>query len=94
VIPGIGSHIDAQFLDQSASFFAVGRGALDRKRSAEAETERIAHAELIALGVSAKVVVVVEDKNARVRASNLAIEVRGREAADAATYDDEVEALL
>ena len=33
---------------------------------------------------------IVEDKNARVRACNLAIEVRGREAADAAAHDDEV----
>ena len=40
--------------------------------------------------MAAEVVVVFENKNARVRARSLAIEMRGREAADAAAYDDEV----
>jgi hypothetical protein len=40
--------------------------------------------------VAAKVVVVVEDQDARVRAGALAIEVCGGEAADASSYDDEV----
>src|SRR6202166_5298941 len=90
VILGIGSDVDAQFFNQATRFLAVGSGALDRIRSAEAETEGVADAELVALGVSAKVVVVIENENAGVRASRLAIEVSGRKAADAAPYDDEI----
>ena len=43
--------------------------------------------------MSAKVVVIVEDEDARVRARSLAIEMRGGESADAASHDDEVVCL-
>ncbi len=90
MIFGIRSDVDAQLFDQAASFFAVRRGTFDGIRTAEAQAKSVAHAEFIALGVAAEVVVVIEDQDAGARARRLAIEMRGREAADAAAYDDEV----
>jgi hypothetical protein len=50
--------------------------------------------ELVALGVTAEVVVVVEDEDPRLRAVQLAMEVRRREPADPAADDDEVVPLV
>ena len=46
--------------------------------------------ELVPLGVTAEVVVVVEDEDPRLRALQLAVEVRRRESAYPATDDDQV----
>ena len=46
--------------------------------------------ELVALGVSAKVVVIVEDKYARLRSGSFAEEVGGGKTADAPTDNDQV----
>ena len=46
--------------------------------------------ELVALGVAAEVVVVVEDQDPRLRAVQLAMEVRGCEPADATADHDQV----
>ena len=72
---------------------AVVVGALDRLRAAVAEHHAVAGGELVALGVSAEVVVIVEDEDARLVAGLLAIEIGRRQSADAASDDDEVVAL-
>ena len=83
-------NVDAQFLDHAFRDGAVRRGALDGECSAETQAERVVHAELVALGVSAKVVVIVEDQDAGFAAGGLAIEVRRGKTADAAADDDQI----
>src|ERR1700687_1993065 len=89
-ILGIGRNIDAQLLNHAFGYGAIRSGTLDRKRAAKTQAEGIVYAELIALGVSAEVVVVVEDEDASLGAGRLAIEMRGRETADAAADNDQV----
>ena len=81
---------DSQFFNHAFRHRAVRLGALDRVGAPVADQGSLADAEFVALGVSAEVVVVFEDEDARVRAGVLAIEMRGGEAADAAADDDEV----
>src|ERR1700686_3763723 len=89
-ILGIGRNIDAQLLNHALGYGAIRSGTLDRKRAAETQAEGIVYAELVALGVSAKVVVVVEDEDTSLAAGRLAVKMRGRETADAAADDDQV----
>ncbi len=69
----IRGNIDAQLLDHPLGDGAVGSGTLDRESAAKAEAESVVDAEFVALGVSAKVVVVVEDENAGLVAHRLAV---------------------
>ena len=87
---GIGRDINPQFFDQPLRHSAIRSRALDGKCSAKAQHGPLAGVELVALGVSAKVVVIVEDENARLRPGSLAEEMGGGEAADAPTDDDQV----
>ena len=89
----IGRHIDAQFFDHAARFLAIGRGAFDGIGPAKTQAKGVIHAKLIALGVSAKIIVVVEDEDALARARHFPIKMRGRKAADAAPNDDEIESF-
>src|ERR1700692_1452081 len=86
----IGRHIDAQLFDQALGNRAVRRWALDGIRTAESEYHAIARTEFIALGVSAKIVVIVEDQNPRVVARGLLEKMRRRETTDASTDDHQV----
>ncbi len=62
--------------------------------AAPGEAHRPALVELVALGVAAEVVVIVEDQDPRLRAVELPIVVRGREPADAGADHDEVVGLI
>ena len=89
-ILGIRGDVNAQLADQALGDRAVWRGTLDGKRAAESNAKRIAHTKFIALGVAAKVVVVIKNENARALTHGLAIEVGSSESADASAHDDEV----
>ena len=80
-------------LHQAERFLAVRERRLDAGRPAVGDPQLAAGTELVALGVAAEVVVVVEDQHARLRAGARAVEIRGGEAADAAADDDEVVGL-
>src|SRR6202022_3286623 len=80
---GIRGDVNAQLPDQALGDRAVWRRTLDGKRAAESKAKRIAHTKFIALGVAAKVVVVIKDQNARALTHSLAIEVGSSQSADA-----------
>src|SRR6185369_6651293 len=66
---------------------------VDRLAAAVANEQPPADGELVALGVAAEIIVVIEHKDARLR-PGAAIEMGGREPADAAADHDQVVALL
>ena len=86
---GIARDLDAQLGDEVFGDFAVRRRAVDRLRAAVADVGAAVVGELVALGVAAEVVVVVEDQDARV-GPRLAEDMRGRQAADAAAHHHEI----
>ena len=86
----VGGNIDAQIADHSLGYRTIGSRALDRKRASKAQHESLVYLKLIALRVSAEVIVVLEDEDARRLAGSLMEEARGREAADAAAHHDQV----
>ena len=57
------------------------------------QAEGVAHAKFIAFGVAAKVVVVVEDQNPRLRPGLLTEKVGSRKSADASAYHNQVVSL-
>ena len=69
---------------------AVGSGTLNGEGASKTQAERVVHAKFVALGVSAEVVVIIENEDARFVAGRLAVEMRGRQSADAAADDDQV----
>ena len=75
---------------RSGGDFAVGPRAFDGQRAAVQQMHAAVDVELVALGVAAEVVVIVEHQHAAARRAG-AEEVCGRESADAAADDDEVE---
>src|SRR5579864_4652868 len=83
-------YIDAEFFNYALRHGAIWRGTLNRERPSESQTERVADAELVALGVSSKVIVVIENENARLFPCSLAVKVRRSQPADATANDDEV----
>jgi len=84
-------NVDAEFLDQSFCYCTVGRWAFNGEGPSKAQAKRTPHAELVALGVAAKVVVIVKDQNAGIASRCLAIVMRGGETADAASDNNEIE---
>ena len=65
-----------------------------RFAAAVADQQPAIEHELVALGVAAEIVVVVEHEDARRRPGGAAIEPGGGEPADAAAHDHEIVALL
>ena len=63
--------IDPQIFQDSLCHIAVLRRAFDRLGAAVADEKVIADAKFVALGVSAEVVVIVEDENAGTSAGRL-----------------------
>src|SRR5208282_5922914 len=55
--------LDSQFLQKPDALFAVITRRFNRLRSAVSEQQPLSRLEFIALGVPAKIIVVVEDKN-------------------------------
>ena len=64
---------------------AVRSGTLDREGTTVAEAESTVQPELVALGVSPEIIVIIEDQNAGFVAGSLAIKMRCRKAADSAS---------
>ena len=88
-------HPDAEITQQTLRDFAVLRvGGIDRLAAAVADHQAAVEQELVALGVAAEIIVVVEHEDARGRPGGAAIEPGGRQSADAGANDDEVVALL
>jgi hypothetical protein len=85
-LPGI----DAEIFLHSFGHVAIARRALDRLSAAIAQQKSATCAKLVALGVPAKVIVVVEDQDARAVPRRLAIEVRGGKSADASAHHNQV----
>ncbi len=81
--------IDAKGFQKAIGDGAVRPRAVDRQGPAVHQLQPAAGREFIALGVTADIVVVVEDQNARGLVSG-AVEVRRREPADAAADDDQI----
>src|SRR6516164_2028437 len=58
--------LDSEFLQKSEGFFAVVMGSLQRLRSAISNQQTLGGLELIAFGMAAEIVVIVENQNLRV----------------------------
>src|SRR5580693_6815102 len=80
--------IDAQLIHQSVRLFAVRKRRFDGPGAAIREQQPALRAKLVALGVAAEIVVIVENQDARCGAGAGSIKVGRGEAADAAAYDD------
>ena len=83
-------HLDAELLDQPLGGVAVRIRRRDALRAAVSDEGAALVGELVALRVSAEVVVVVEDQDLLRVAEGAPPEVRGREARDAGADDHEV----
>src|ERR1700689_1090600 len=77
-------------MDHAFGDCAVRSWALDGVGAAVAKHEGFVYLKFIALGVAAKIIVVLEDQHARRFARGLVKEARRGEAADAAAYHDQV----
>ena len=86
--------LDSEIVQQALRHFAVlGKGGIDRFAAAVADDQTPIDVELVALGMAAEIVVIVEDEDARGRAG-AAIEPGRCQPADAAADHDQVVALL
>jgi hypothetical protein len=86
--------VDAELLEQALGDTAVeGLGRLHRLAATVADDQALTEAKLVALGMPAEIVVVVEDEDAR-RAVGAPIEPGRRQPADPAADYDQVVALL
>ena len=93
VVLSVGGNIDAQIANDAFGYRTIRRRALDRVGAAVAQHEGLVDLELVALGVSPEIIVVLQDENPRRLSGGLVKEACGREAADAATHDDQVVAF-
>src|SRR5215469_8542598 len=82
--------IDAQFGKQPTCFPAVRKWRLDSNGSAVGQQHSPVEVEFVALSVSAKIVVIVENQNAGGRSGMLPVEIGRGKAADPATDNDQV----
>jgi hypothetical protein len=90
VVRGEGRRVDAERIQQAGGHAAIGAGAVDAERAAIDQLDFAAKRELVALGVTAKIVMVVEDQDAGGGTRPGTVEIGGGEAADPATNDDQV----
>ena len=79
----------SQFRKQAAGFGAVRKRRFDRNRAAICEQHVAVDVKLIALGMSTKVIVVVENQDAR-RRILFAVKISCGQAAHAAARDDQI----
>ena len=70
--------LDPQIFEDALGYVAVLGRTFDRLGAAVAQEQTLADAKLVAPGVSAEVVVIVEDENAGFRSGLFAIEVSCR----------------
>ena len=83
-------NVDAQFLKQVLRLGAVELRCGDGLRAAIAEQGSLGGVEFIAARMAAEIVVVFENQNFRVGTGDFSKEIRGGEAADAATHNNQV----
>ena len=83
-------HYDTEILEQLLGLRTVKIGTCDGLRAAIADDQTVSTVELVALGMTAKIVVIVEDKNFGVWPALLTIKERGGKSADAAADNDEI----
>src|SRR5260370_1208269 len=81
-------NVDSEFLDYALRVLAPPIGRIDRLRSAITEKHSLRRVVLVTLGVSSKIIKILEDKHSRVRPGNFAIEVSCGKAADSSANDD------
>ena len=86
--------IDADGQQQFFGRFVITLGSLDVQRSAIDGEQASVVAEFIAFGVSAEIVVIVEDQDARIAAGALQEVIRRAQAADAAAGDHQIVGLV
>src|SRR5262249_51822430 len=82
--------VDAQFFQELFRVLTVSRGRLNRLGAAVADEHAAAGGKLVALRVPAKVIVVVDDKHARVATGKLSESVCRRQAADASSDNNQI----
>ena len=87
---GKGSNIDSEFFDKTSSHRAVWSRAFNGKSSAKPDQHIAGLMKFVALGVSAEVVVIIQDQNAGVCLALLAIKVGSGESADSASHNHQV----
>ena len=88
-------NVDAELAQQRSRHLAVlGLRRIDRFAAAVADHEPAVVRELVALGVAAEIVVVVEDEDARRWSGGATVEEGGSQPADAGADDDEIVSLL
>src|SRR5579862_4670304 len=83
-------HVDADVADQAGRGRTVGTRAVYLERAAVNEPQAVRGAELVALGMATKVVVILQNENAWLPARASAKEMRRRKATDSAAHDDEI----
>src|SRR5580693_4338138 len=86
--------INAKFGEQTPGFLAVGERRFDGEGSAVGQQQTSPRTKLVALGVAAEVVVIIENKDASRGTGSLAIEVSGGKTAHARPHDNEVVSLV
>ena len=89
---GVAADVDPKIDEQRFGHVAVRIGRRDAHRAAVAQKRLAVVPELVALGVAAKVIVVVEHQHALIRERPVP-EVGGRQSREAAADDDEVVGL-
>ena len=82
--------VDADVADQSGGGCAVGTRAVDLKGAAVDDPQTVRRAELVALGMATKIVVILENQHARPTRRTRAKEMCCRKATDPAAHDDQV----
>jgi hypothetical protein len=82
--------VDAEGAKQACGSRPIRSGAVDVQGTAVHEVQAVLEPVLIALGVAAKIIVVVEQQDARARRGPGSVEVRGGQAADAGADNDQI----
>ena len=86
--------VDGDVLQQLAGHLGVAPRRIDRLTAAVADQQLAVDVELVALGVPAEVIVIVEHQNPRLRADALAMEQGRRQPRDAAADDHQIIGLV
>src|SRR5207302_10270042 len=89
----VGRTIDPEFCDESLCHRTIGGRTLDGEGSAKTKAKGIAYAKLIALGMTAEIIVIVENQDSSVGIC-FTKEMSGCKSADTASHDDQVVGFL
>src|SRR4029077_19331932 len=81
---------DSHVLEEAFGFGTVELGSRDRLRAAVADQQSPGGMKLVALGVPAKIVVIVENQHARLWSGLFTVEIGSRQTADSRADDDQI----